>query len=173
VVDKEILPEQHHVNVIPVELRSYEHGSKDEINASFAKERAGYIDTTQKIEGQTTREIAQFSLANTSITTSTKPFSLSSTRVCKLAYLNNSLFVLISIIETIEPHVVHTTIPIQEVHHNTAKHHSASALPAVSMSDFKQQWGGLTGREGRQDGFVGEPKSTTDPSTTGAGSLNS
>jgi hypothetical protein len=41
------------------------------------------------------------------------------------------------------------------------------------MSDFKQREGGLTGREERQGGFVGEPKSTTDPSTTGAGSLNS
>jgi hypothetical protein len=58
VVDKEILPEQHHANVIPVEHRSYEHGSKDEVDTRLAKERAGYVDTTQKIEGQTTREIA-------------------------------------------------------------------------------------------------------------------
>jgi hypothetical protein len=28
------------------------------------------------------------------------------------------------------------------------------------MSDFKQREGGLTGREKRQDGFVGEPKWT-------------
>jgi hypothetical protein len=41
------------------------------------------------------------------------------------------------------------------------------------MSEFKQQGGALTGREERQDGFIGEPKSATDPSTTGAGSLTS
>ena len=60
--------------------------------------------------------------------------------------------------ETIQPSVVHTTIPIHEVHHNEAKHHSASALPAVSMADFKKQGGSLTGREERYDGFEGEPR---------------
>ena len=60
--------------------------------------------------------------------------------------------------ETIQPSVVHTTIPIHEVHHNEAKHHAASALPAVSMADFKKQGGSLTGREERYDGFEGEPR---------------
>jgi hypothetical protein len=63
------------------------------------------------------------------------------------------------IIETIEPHVVHTTVPVHEVHHNSAQHHSTSALPAVSMSDFKKQGGVLSGREERYDGFQGEPRS--------------
>jgi hypothetical protein len=63
------------------------------------------------------------------------------------------------ITETIEPHVTHTTVPIHEVHHNAAQHHAASALPAVSMAEFKKQGGSLTGREERQDGFIGEPKS--------------
>ena len=60
--------------------------------------------------------------------------------------------------ETIQPSVVHTTVPIHEVHYNEAKHHSASALPAVSMADFKKQGGSLTGREERYDGFEGEPR---------------
>ena len=60
--------------------------------------------------------------------------------------------------ETIQPSVVHTTVPIHEVHHNEAKHHAASALPAVSMADFKKQGGSLTGREERYDGFEGEPR---------------
>ena len=60
--------------------------------------------------------------------------------------------------ETIQPSVVHTTVPIHEVHHNEAKHHSASALPAVSMADFKKQGGSLSGREERYDGFEGEPR---------------
>lgn len=54
--------------------------------------------------------------------------------------------------------MVHTTVPIHEVHHNEAKHHAASALPAVSMADFKRQGGSLTGREERYDGFDGEPR---------------
>lgn len=50
-------------------------------------------------------------------------------------------------------------MPIHEVHHNAAQHHSASALPAVSMDEFKRQGGVLTGREERYDGFEGEPRS--------------
>ena len=53
---------------------------------------------------------------------------------------------------------MHTTVPIHEVHHNEPKHHSASALPAVSMADFKKQGGTLGGREERYDGFEGEPR---------------
>lgn len=60
--------------------------------------------------------------------------------------------------ETIQPSVVHTTVPIHEIHQNEAKHHAASALPAVSMADFKKQGGSLSGREERYDGFEGEPR---------------
>lgn len=54
---------------------------------------------------------------------------------------------------------MHTTVPIHEVHHNSAQHHSTSALPAVSMGDFQKQGGVLSGREERYDGFQGEPRS--------------
>lgn len=54
--------------------------------------------------------------------------------------------------------MVHTTVPVHEVHHNAAQHHAASALPAVSMSEFKKQGGVLSGREERYDGFEGEPR---------------
>lgn len=59
--------------------------------------------------------------------------------------------------ETIQPSVVHTTVPIHEVHHNAAQHHAATALPAVSMSEFKREGGTLAGREEKYDGFKGEP----------------
>ena len=60
--------------------------------------------------------------------------------------------------EVIQPSIVHTTVPIHEVHHKEAKHHTASALPAVSLSEFQRQGGTLAGREERVDGFEGEPK---------------
>lgn len=75
--------------------------------------------------------------------------------------------------ETIQPSVVHTTVPIHEVHHNEAKHHTSSALPAVSMADFKKQGGSLSGREERYDGFEGEPRAvgnTLGSGSTGTGS---
>jgi hypothetical protein len=61
--------------------------------------------------------------------------------------------------ETIQPSVVHTTVPIHEVHQNEAKHHTASSLPAVTMDEFKRQGGHLSGREERTDAFEGEPRS--------------
>lgn len=73
--------------------------------------------------------------------------------------------------------MVHTTVPIHEVHHNAAQHHSTSALPAVSMSDFKKQGGVLSGREERYDGFQGEPRSVggalgSDDSQMGASGIS-
>lgn len=63
--------------------------------------------------------------------------------------------------ETIQPSVVHTVVPVHEIHNNEAKHHTASALPAVSLADFKAQGGTLQGREDRIDRFEGEPRTET------------
>ncbi|KAJ1326057.1 hypothetical protein MN608_09260 [Microdochium nivale] len=48
--------------------------------------------------------------------------------------------------ETIQPTVVHTTIPIHETHHKKAEHHGTTALPAISMDEFKSK-GGAFGHE--------------------------
>lgn len=69
--------------------------------------------------------------------------------------------------ETIQPSVVHTTAPVHEVIHNNPSHHSTSALPAVSMADFKSQGGTLGGREERFDSFAGEPRSIGNPMSSG------
>merc|ERR1711964_794803 len=61
--------------------------------------------------------------------------------------------------ETIQPSVVHTTVPVHEVHQNEAKHHTATSLPAVTMDEFKKQGGHLSGRDERTDAFAGEPRS--------------
>lgn len=60
--------------------------------------------------------------------------------------------------ETVQPSVVHTTQPIHEVHHNEAKHHNASTLPAVSMAEFQKKGGVLGGSETRHDAFDGAPR---------------
>lgn len=60
--------------------------------------------------------------------------------------------------EVIQPSVVHTTVPIHEVHRNEPKIHSVTALPAVSLSEFERNGGTLAGREERTDAFEGDPK---------------
>jgi hypothetical protein len=58
----------------------------------------------------------------------------------------------------IQPNVVHTTVPIHEVHHNKATVHGTTALPAMTMDEFKNKGGVLSGREERYDEFEGVPK---------------
>jgi hypothetical protein len=60
--------------------------------------------------------------------------------------------------ETIQPSVVHSTVPVHEIHQNEAKHHTATSLPAVTMDEFNRQGGSLSGREERTDSFGGEPR---------------
>jgi hypothetical protein len=47
--------------------------------------------------------------------------------------------------ETIQPEVVHTTVPIHETHHIESKHHTTSTLPVKTLDDFKHAGGNLTG----------------------------
>ncbi len=62
--------------------------------------------------------------------------------------------------EVIQPEVVHTTVPIHEVHHLAASHHPTTSLPPVSMDEYKKQGGTLgavSGSERRTKEFEGCP----------------
>lgn len=140
VADREVLPEQHHHKIVPVEHRSFEHDDPEAVKQRLAAEQAQFRDEQQRVEGQHTNSVAP---------------------VVAGEHIHHHVHETIQPVvnkQTIEPHVVHTTVPIHEVHHNAAQHHSTSALPAVSMADFKKQGGVLTGREERYDGFQGEPR---------------
>lgn len=47
--------------------------------------------------------------------------------------------------ETIQPEVVHTTVPIHETHHAAAQHHGMSALPMKTLDEFSKAGGVLSG----------------------------
>lgn len=47
--------------------------------------------------------------------------------------------------ETVQPEVVHTTVPIHETHHATAQHHGMSALPMRTLDEFNKAGGVLSG----------------------------
>lgn len=137
----EQLKEQHHHNIIPVEHRSFEHDNSEDVQRRLGAEQAKFRDTSERVEGQHTSSVAPIVAGE---------------------HVHHHVHETIQPVvnkQTIEPHVVHTTVPIHEVHHNSAQHHATSALPAVSMADFKKQGGVLTGREERYDGFEGEPRS--------------
>ncbi|KAF1349092.1 hypothetical protein BDV97DRAFT_355000 [Delphinella strobiligena] len=153
VVDREVLPETHHHNLGAVEHRQFEHGNEREVAERLKVEAAQFHDKTIEGTERHTKSVAP-TLAGEHIH----------------HHVHETIQPIVQK-ETIEPHVVHTTVPIHEVHHNAAQHHTASALPAVSMADFKKQGGVLTGREERYDGFEGEPRSVGGTSSTGLGGV--
>lgn len=137
----EILPETHHHQAAEVEHRSFEHGDSDKLKRGLDDERKKYYDTQTRVEGEKTR---------------------SENPTVQGEHVHHHVHETIQPVvhkQTVEPHVVHTTVPIHEVHHNEAHHHSSTALPAMSMDDFKKQGGSLGGREEKSDFFHGEPKS--------------
>ncbi|KAL8913801.1 MAG: hypothetical protein Q9171_001404 [Xanthocarpia ochracea] len=154
VKDREVLPEQHQHNIVPVEHRELHHGDSAAIQARLEQERAQFQSTRTSGGTKESHSVAP---------------------VIAGEHVHHHVHETIQPVvqkETIQPSVVHTTVPIHEVHHNEAKHHSASALPAVSMADFKKQGGTLAGREERYDGFEGEPRAVGGAlggSTTGTG----
>ncbi|KAL8782515.1 MAG: hypothetical protein Q9213_005318 [Squamulea squamosa] len=140
VKDREVLPEQHQHNIVPVEHRELHHGDSAAVQARLEQESAQFQSTRTSGGTKESHSVAP---------------------VIAGEHVHHHVHETIQPVvqkETIQPSVVHTTVPIHEVHHNEAKHHAASALPAVSMADFKKQGGSLTGREERYDGFEGEPR---------------
>jgi len=138
--DRQVLPEQHHHNQAAVEHREHHHGNKEHVAQKLQQEAAQFKDQSVRADTTHTRAAAP---------------TVSGEHVHHHVHENIQPVVHK---QTIEPHVVHTTVPIHEVHHNAAQHHTTSALPAVHMADFKKQGGSLTGREERYDAFEGQPK---------------
>jgi len=138
--DREVLPEQHTHNLGAVEHREFRHGNDRDIASRLEQEAAQFTNKCMEGETKETRSAAP---------------------TVQGEHIHHHVHETIQPVvhkETIQPHVVHTTVPIHETHHNAAQHHTASALPAVSMADFKKQGGVLGGREERYDGFEGEPR---------------
>lgn len=141
VKDKEILPEQHTHNQAQVENREIKHGDDSHIRSRLEAEKQQFRSTREVGDVHTTQSQGRDVVGE---------------------HIHHHVHENIQPViqkETIQPSVVHTTIPVHEVHQNEAKHHTASALPAMSIDEFKRNGGSLSGREERRDHFMGEPKS--------------
>ncbi|KAF4634068.1 hypothetical protein G7Y89_g4047 [Cudoniella acicularis] len=139
--DREVLPEKHIHQTAGVEHRNVKHGNDDHVRERLAAEKSQFKDHR--------------TVAETQHTSSSDP-TIVGEHVHHHVHENIQPVIQK---ETIQPSVVHTTVLVHEVHQNEAKHHSATELPAVSMSEFQRQGGHLGGREERTDAFAGEPRS--------------
>jgi len=138
--DREVLPEQHTHNLAGVEHKHIQHGNDSHVKERLAAEAAQFKNN------RTVGDVQH---------SSSRGDTIAGEHVHHHVHENIQPVIQK---ETIQPSVVHTTIPVHEVHQNEAKHHTATQLPPVSMSEFKSQGGHLSGREERTDGFQGEPK---------------
>merc|ERR1711900_5640 len=139
--DREVLPEQHNHRMAGVETRNLKHGNDEHVKERLAAEQAQFKNAR--------------TVGDTQHTSSANP-TIAGEHVHHHVHENIQPVIQK---ETIQPSVVHTTVPVHEVHQNEAKHHTATSLPAVTMDEFKKQGGHLSGRDERTDAFAGEPRS--------------
>jgi len=125
---KETLPEKHTHHAIPVEHKSYEHGNERDVNAFLERDASKY--------------------RNSSVTHETT-HSSSTAPVVSGEHTHHHVHEHVQPViqkETLERHVVHTTIPVHEIHHAAAVQHGTSTLPPKTLEEFTSGRGTLEGR---------------------------
>jgi len=138
---QEVLPERHSHNMGAVQERQFEHDDVGQTRQKLENESARFKDTS------TTHE--------TRHTTSAAP-------VVEGEHVHHHVHERVQPIvhkETIQPEVVHTTVPIHEVHKAEAEHHGISTLPVKTLDEFKTGGGILTGGGHKaHEAYEGDPK---------------
>ncbi|KAJ8109038.1 hypothetical protein OPT61_g7744 [Boeremia exigua] len=140
VQDREVLPEQHTAKLGAVQHREFDHRDHDTTKRALVDEQSRFKDE-RRVDATTHSQSAAAAIGGEHVH----------------HHIHETIQPVVQK-ETIQPNVVHTTVPIHEVHHNKATHHSTTALPAMTMEQFKAKGGALTGREERYDAFEGVPK---------------
>jgi len=152
VQDREVLPEQHKHNVGGVVNREFDHRNNQETERALKAEQAKLRDERVVQETQTSQSRAP---------------------VVEGEHVHHHVHETIQPViqkEVIQPEVVHTTVPVHEVHHQSAQHHGTTTLPPVSINEFKKQGGVLSGHHERTSKFDGCPEGVHETGTCPEGS---
>jgi len=141
---QEVLSEQHHHNMAAADHHTHDHRDHSGTKERLAAEAAQFRNESVRAPAQHTHQVAAPEVVGEHVH----------------HHVHEKIQPVIHK-ETIEPHVVHTTVPVHETHHNTAQHHTASTLPAVGLDEFKNKHGqGILGGRGEHfEHFKGEPQS--------------
>ena len=123
---RENLPEQQHHRTLPAEQRVHTHFDR-------ASARAHLAHATGSLQNQTI----------------TAPIHETHEVVPAVAgeHVHHHVHEIIQPVihrETVEKHVIHTTVPVREVHRHEPRHHALAALPPMSMEEWVRR-GGATG----------------------------
>lgn len=124
---REVLPEQHSHQMAAVQEREFVHGDHDKVKQNVAAEIGQFRDSSVTHDTVHTRSAAPTVAGE---------------------HVHHHVHEHVQPVihkETIQPEVVHTTVPIHETHHAEAQHHGMSALPMKTLDEFKAAGASLTG----------------------------
>lgn len=152
--DRVVEPEKHHHNVIPIEHREHTHGKAAEIEAALAAQTQKFRSEREVLPVQTTQ----------------------ATNVVVGEHVHHHIHDVIQPVverETIQPHVVHTTIPIHEKIEQEPFVHKGNVLPAMTMDEFSRAGHTLSGHRKNPEHieYEGEPLKIDGKSHVGFGGL--
>jgi hypothetical protein len=74
--------------------------------------------------------------------------------------------------EVVQPEIIHTAVPVHEVHHNAARIHPTATREAVSMDEYKKKGGALSGTS-TKDAFMGCPQGKGSHESSSSGTQGS
>ncbi|KAK5457228.1 hypothetical protein LTS15_005009 [Exophiala xenobiotica] len=138
---QEKLPEKHTHNILPAEEREFHHDNARDTEQRLASEMAHFKDH---------RVVEQTRVTQAAAPTVTGEHVHHHVHETVVPVIQK---------ETIQPEVVHTTIPVHETHHAAAQHHGLSALPMKTLDEFKSSGGVLTGgKHGAHEEYDGPPR---------------
>jgi len=130
VKDTEIKPEQHKYEQAAVANREFDHDDASRVQARLAEEAAQFRNTVSEGETQRTRVV--------------EPEVVSEH---KHIHIHETIQPVIEK-ETVVPTVIHTTVPIHEVHHEASVFEGTSVAPVMTAEEFKKLGGKVAGAAG-------------------------
>lgn len=138
---QEVIPEKHTHNLAPQVQKEFHHDNQEETRRNVESELGRFRDTSVT--------------HNTTHSTQAAP-AVTGEHVHH--HVHETVQPIIHK-ETIQPEVVHTTVPIHEVHHAGSEHHGMSALPMKTLDEFKSAGGLITGSKSHtHEEYDGAPR---------------
>jgi len=154
VQERVVESERHHTNVIPVEHREHHHGKDREVEAALLEQQGKFRDEREVLPVQSTN----------------------STQTVVGEHVHHHIHDIIQPVvekEVIQPHVVHTTVPVHEHIEHEPFVHKGNVLPAMTMDEFSRAGHTLSGHTKAPEHieYEGEPLKIDGKSHVGFGGL--
>lgn len=137
---QEVLPEEHKHNILPTQEKTIQHGSPDQDRERVSAELGQFKDTSTVNPTTTSTEAAPTVTGE---------------------HVHHHVHETVQPVvhkETIQPEVVHTTVPIHETHHAPSEHHGMTVLPTTTLDEFKGLGGKTAGGIHESEEYEGHPK---------------